>query len=143
MIDSLRHAQDRRLALRRARVNRFTRPIQSFIATETAGGMVLLVAAIIALVWANSPWSHYYHDLLHHHLLIDVGIWSLDASVHFLVNDAAMVIFFFVVGLEIKREAVVGELSDIRRVIVPIAGALGGMIVPAAIFTLIVMGNPG
>ncbi|MDA0815313.1 MAG: Na+/H+ antiporter NhaA [Chloroflexi bacterium] len=143
MIDSLRHAQDRRLALRRARVNRFTRPVQEFIATETAGGLVLLVAAVIALIWANSPWSHHYHDLLHHHLMIDIGIWSLDETLHFWINDAAMVVFFFVVGLEIKRETVVGELSDLRRVIVPIAGAIGGMVVPALIFTMLVAGNPG
>ncbi len=143
MIDPLRHAQDRRLALRRARVNRFTRPIQEFIATETAGGLVLLVAAIVALIWANSPWSHHYHDLLHHHLSIDIGIWRLDETLHFWINDAAMVVFFFVVGLEIKREAVVGELSDLRRVIVPIAGAMGGMLVPALIFTALVAGNPG
>lgn len=143
MIDPVRHAQDHRLALRQQRVSRFTRPVQDFIATETAGGIVLLIAAVIALVWANSPWEHTYHDLLEHHLLIDIGIWSLDASLHFWVNDAAMVVFFFVVGLEIKREAVVGELSDLRRVIVPIAGAIGGMIVPAAIFSMLVMGDAG
>jgi Na+:H+ antiporter, NhaA family len=136
-------AQDPRLARRRARVNRFTRPVQRFIATETAGGFVLLVAAVIALIWANSPWSHIYEDLLHYHLAVDFGIWDLDAPLHFWINDAAMVIFFFVVGLEIKREMVVGELSDPRRVIVPIAGAIGGMVVPAAIFAVIVMGNPG
>jgi len=142
-LEPFAHAQDPRTAQRRQRVERFTRPVQQFIATETAGGVVLLVAAVIALIWANSPWSHSYHELLEHHFLIDLGFWRLDESVHFWINDAAMVIFFFVVGMEIKREAVVGELSDIRRVVVPIMGAIGGMIVPAVIFTLIVRGGEG
>ncbi|GMU40735.1 MAG: Na(+)/H(+) antiporter NhaA [Chloroflexota bacterium] len=131
------------LAARRQRVDRFVRPIQSFINTETAGGVVLLVAALIALVWANSPWSHSYHEVLEHHIAVDLGFWSLDKSVHFWINDVLMVIFFFVVGLEIKREAVVGELSDVRRVIVPIVAAIGGMVAPALIFTLIVAGGDG
>lgn len=131
------------LAARRQRVDRFVRPIQSFINTETAGGVVLLIAALIALVWANSPWSHTYHEVLEHHLSIDLGFWSLDKPVHFWINDVLMVVFFFVVGLEIKREAVVGELSDVRRVIVPIVAAIGGMAAPALIFTLIVAGGDG
>lgn len=132
-----------RQAARRQRVDRFTRPIQTFMATETAGGVVLLVAAVLALAWANSPWSGSYHDLLHYHVAIDVGIWALDAPLHFWINDAAMVIFFFVVGLEIKREAVVGELSELRRVVVPIVGALGGMLAPALLFILFVSGHDG
>ena len=137
------HIHDPKAAQRRLRVDRFTRPVQQFIATETAGGVVLLIAAVIALVWANSPWSHSYHELLEHHFAVDLGFWALDKSVHFWINDAAMVVFFFVVGLEIKREVVIGELSDLRQVIVPIMGALGGMIAPALIFTLIVMGGEG
>ncbi|MEX2032127.1 MAG: Na+/H+ antiporter NhaA, partial [Dehalococcoidia bacterium] len=73
----------------------------------------------------------------------DLGIWSLDAPLHFWINDAAMVLFFFVVGLEIKREAVIGELSDPRRVIVPIVAAMGGMLAPALIFTAIVLSSGG
>lgn len=142
-METLVHALDPKTAQRRQRVDRFATPIQRFIATETAGGMVLLVAAVIALVWANSPWGHVYHDILEHHFRIDLGFWSIDESVHFWINDAAMVIFFFVVGLEIKHEAVVGELSDLRRVIVPIMGAVGGMVAPALIFTTIVAGGQG
>ncbi len=134
---------DPRLGERRQRVDQFVRPIQSFIATETAGGVVLLIAAVLALVWANSPWGESYHHLLEHHLSLDLGFWALDAPLHFWINDAAMVIFFFVVGLEIKRETVVGELSDPRRVIVPIVAALGGMVAPALIFTVLVMGGDG
>ncbi len=143
MLEPFAHAQDPRTARRRQRVERFTRPVQEFIATETAGGVVLLIAAVIALIWANSPWEHSYHEILEHHFLIDLGFWRLDESVHFWINDAAMVIFFFVVGMEIKREAVVGELSDLRRVVVPIMGAIGGMVVPALIFTMIVWGGEG
>ncbi|MEX2372294.1 MAG: Na+/H+ antiporter NhaA, partial [Dehalococcoidia bacterium] len=102
MIDTDRH-HDPRLAKRRQRVDRFVRPVQSFIALETAGGVVLLLASVLALAWANSPWSDSYHDLLEYHLAIDLGFWSLDESLHFWINDAAMVLFFFVVGLEIKR----------------------------------------
>ncbi|MDA0270102.1 MAG: Na+/H+ antiporter NhaA [Chloroflexi bacterium] len=137
------HHEHPRLAARRQHVDRFVRPVQSFISTETSGGVVLLVAAFIALAWANSPWSDTYHQVLEHHLSVDLGFWALDKSVHFWVNDVLMVIFFFVVGLEIKREAVVGELADPRRVIVPIVAAIGGMVGPALIFVLLVGGNPG
>lgn len=143
MLEPLAHALDPLTAKRRQRVDRFTRPVQQFIATETAGGIVLLIAAVIALIWANSPWDHSYHEILEHHFAVDLGFWSLDRSVHFWINDAAMVIFFFVVGLEIKRETVIGELSDPRRVIVPIMGAVGGMVAPALIFTLLVAGGAG
>lgn len=131
------------LAARRQRVDRFVRPVQNFINAETAGGVVLLLAALVAIVWANSPWEHTYHEMLEHHFLVDLGFWSLDKPVHFWINDVLMVVFFFVVGLEIKREAVVGELSDLRRVIVPIVAACGGMIAPALIFTAFVAGGDG
>ncbi len=142
-MESSVHAQDPRIARRRQRVDRFTSPVQAFMNTETAGGMVLLAAAVLALAWANSPWEHSYHEILEHHFSFDLGFWSLDRPVHFWINDAAMVVFFFVVGLEIKREAVVGELSDPRRVVVPIVGALGGMMAPGIIYSLIVMGREG
>jgi NhaA family Na+:H+ antiporter len=120
---------------------RLVRPVQEFIQTEAAGGVLLLIGAIAALVWANSPWSESYHDLFHHHLSFDLGFYSVDETLHFWINDAAMVIFFFVVGMEIKREAVVGELASMRRVIVPAAAALGGMVVPVIIFFLLVNGT--
>ena len=98
--------------------------------TETSGGVVLLAAAVLALIWANSPWADAYHHLIEYHLSVDLGLWALDRSLHFWINDAAMVIFFFVVGLEIKREVVAGELSDRRRMVTPIAGGVGGMVFP-------------
>ena len=113
------------------------RPAQAFIETEAAGGIVLVVAATAALLWANSPWSEQYFDLLHQRIVVDIGIFSVDEDLHFWVNDIAMVIFFFLVGLEIKRELVMGELASVRRVVVPLAAAAGGMLVPLAIFLLV------
>ncbi|MPZ97801.1 MAG: Na+/H+ antiporter NhaA [Dehalococcoidia bacterium] len=121
-----------------ARADRIVRPIQQFIATESAGGIVLLAAALLALGWANSPWSDAYHRLIEQHIIVDLGFYRLDESLHFWVNDGAMVIFFFVVGLEIKREAAIGELASLRRVMVPLFAALGGMLVPVLLFLLVV-----
>ena len=143
MLEPIAHALDLHAAQRRQRVDRFTRPVQQFIATETAGGIVLLVAAVIALAWANSPWEHSYHEMLEHHFAVDLGFWSLDRSVHFWINDAAMVIFFFVVGLEIKRELVHGELRDPKKAALPAIAAVGGMLVPAAIFMALNAGTSG
>ena len=120
---------------------RLVRPIQRFIRTEAAGGIVLLVGAIAALIWVNSPWSQSYHDLFEHHLAFDLGFFSVDEPLHFWINDAAMVIFFFVVGMEIKREVVVGELASVRRMVVPAAAAAGGMIVPVLIFFALASGD--
>ncbi|MBG92968.1 MAG: Na+/H+ antiporter NhaA [Chloroflexi bacterium] len=117
---------------------RLARPIQHFLQTESASGFILLVMAILALTVANSPFSSYYGDFLHHHIAIDFGFYSIDRDLHFWINDAAMVLFFFLVGMEIKRELVVGELASIRRMAVPAAAATGGMVVPALIFFLIV-----
>ena len=128
------------LGERRERILRFARPAQSFIRIQAAGGIALLVAAVQALAWANSPWRDSYERLLAHHVVLDLGFWSLDRSLHYLINDGAMTFFFFVVGLEIKRELADAELASLRRVVVPVAGALGGMIVPVALFFAIAGG---
>jgi NhaA family Na+:H+ antiporter len=120
---------------------RLVRPVQRFLRTESAGGIVLLISTVLALSLANSPLSHYYFDILHHHVAVDLGFYHVDGDLHFWINDAAMVIFFFVVGMEIKREMVLGELASLRRVAVPAAAALGGMIVPMLIFLAIVNGT--
>ncbi|MBM3139893.1 MAG: Na+/H+ antiporter NhaA [Chloroflexi bacterium] len=125
------------LAARRARFEQFVRPVQDFIQTETSGGMVLLGAALAALIWANSPWSAFYHDLLEQKVTVDLGVYTLSKSLHAVINDGAMTVFFFLVGLEIKREVTLGELASRRRVIVPLLGALGGIIAPALIFVAI------
>jgi NhaA family Na+:H+ antiporter len=131
----------RELGARRDRILRLARPAQDFIRTEAAGGIVLLAAALVALAWANSPWHGEYERLLEHHIVLDLGFWQLDRSLHFLINDGAMTLFFFVVGLEIKREIAVGELASMRRVVVPVAGAIGGMLVPVALFFAIAGGS--
>lgn len=109
-------------------------PVESFLALETAGGILLLVAAATALLWANSPWKHSYHDLWHTPVGFGVGDWSMVQSLHFWINDGLMTIFFLLAGLEIKREMAHGELSDLKRASLPILAAIGGMVVPALIY---------
>ena len=128
---------------RRETVERLTGPVQRFIATEISGGILLLVGLLTAIAWANSPWADSYSRLLHHHLAVNLGFWSLDEPLEFWVNDLLMTVFFFVVGLEIKRELVAGELARFRQAIIPIAGAVGGMAVPALIYIAILRGGPG
>ena len=115
---------------------RRARALREFLDTEVAGAVVLLVAVVVALVWANSSLSSSYSDLWHTELSVSVG-WGLDMSMHQVVNDGLMTVFFFVVGLEIKRELVDGELSDPRTAAVPVAAAIGGMVVPALLFAAI------
>jgi Na+:H+ antiporter, NhaA family len=121
----------------------FIAPLRNFLHTEAAGGVVLVVATVVALVWANSPWKDSYLDLWHTHLTISLGSHSIDMDLQEWVNDALMVIFFFVVGLEIKRELVEGELRDPRRAALPAIAAVGGMVVPALIYVAINAGGDG
>src|SRR5687768_14105867 len=110
------------------------RPVREFLRVEAAGSLLLLLAAAVALVWANSPWAESYDALWHAHLTIDVGPLHLDESLQHWVNDALMVIFFFVVGLEIKYELVNGDLRDAKTAALPIVAAIGGMVVPAGLY---------
>lgn len=110
------------------------RPFQRFMHREASGGIVLIVATAAALIWANSPWSSSYSDLWHQHVSLHIASYHLDLTLHHLVNDLLMAIFFFVVGLEIKREIVVGELRSLSAAGLPAMGAIGGMVVPAAMF---------
>ena len=117
------------------------RPVREFLRVEAAGSLLLLLAAAVALVWANSPWAESYDALWHAHLTIDVGPLHLDESLQHWVNDALMVIFFFVVGLEIKYELVNGDLRDPKTAALPIVAAIGGMAVPAGLY--IALNPPG
>jgi len=119
--------------------SRFIRPVMEFTRVEAAGGIVLLVAAVLALVWANSPWYESYFRLFNAHIDINGWIIHIDESLKHLINDGLMAIFFFVVGLEIKRELVVGELNSVKKAALPALAALGGMIVPALIYVGFVM----
>jgi NhaA family Na+:H+ antiporter len=122
---------------------RLIRPLIDFLHTEAAGGVALVVAAIVALLWANSPWDASYDDLWNTHLAVSLGDWELDLDLREWINDGLMVFFFFVVGLEIKRELVEGELRDRRRAMLPVCAALGGMLVPALIYTAFNAGGEG
>jgi NhaA family Na+:H+ antiporter len=119
------------------------RPVREFLRIETAGSALLLGAALIALIWANSPWAGSYDSFWHTHVTLDLGILRLDESLQHWVNDALMVIFFFVVGLEIKYELVQGDLRDPKTAALPIVAALGGMVVPALIYVAILGGAEG
>jgi len=116
------------------------RPIREFLRIEAAGSVLLLLAAAAALVWANSPWSESYDALWHTEVTLDAGVLHLSESLQHWVNDALMVIFFFVVGLEIKYELVHGDLRDPRTAALPIVAAIGGMVVPALIYVAIAGG---
>jgi Na+:H+ antiporter, NhaA family len=116
---------------------------QAFARIEASSGIVLIVAALAALVWANSPWDEAYFDLLHTQLSVDVDIVLLDLTLQHWINDGLMALFFFLMGLEIKRELVHGELSTPRRALLPATAALGGMVVPALIYTAFNAGGEG
>ncbi len=113
---------------------RLPRPVRQFLETEASGGILLLTAALVALAWANSPWRAAYQSLWHTQVALDVGRWSLHGDLRHWVNDALMAVFFFVVGLEIKRELVHGELRNPRTAAMPAIAALGGMVVPALLY---------
>jgi NhaA family Na+:H+ antiporter len=122
---------------------RVLRPLTDFLHTEASGGVVLLGATVVALMWANSVWQASYVDLWHHQLTIGVGGHDISLDLQEWINDGLMAIFFFVVGLEIKRELVVGELRQPRRAALPAIAALGGMVVPALIYAGFNAGGAG
>jgi Na+:H+ antiporter, NhaA family len=126
-----------------APIDRLLRPFQRFAQQETSSGVVLLGCAIVALTWANSPWGASYERLWEQPITIGHVRWGLTMSLHHWINDGLMAIFFFVVGLEIKRELLIGELSTRQTAALPIAGALGGMIVPALIYAAFNVGTDG
>jgi NhaA family Na+:H+ antiporter len=118
-----------------------SRPLERFLRIEAASGILLIVAAAVALAWANSPWAASYTHLWHTPLGMRIGPFTFERTLEWFVNDGLMVIFFFVVGMEIRREIHQGELSEWRRAALPAAAALGGMLAPAALY-LIFAGAP-
>ena len=118
-------------------INYITSPFRWFFKLEASSGLVLLFAAIIALYLSNSIYSEFYFKTLSAHFAAGTENFNLDLSIIHWINDALMAIFFFVVTLEIKREFLQGELSKPKQALLPIIGAVGGMIVPAAIYIII------
>jgi Na+:H+ antiporter, NhaA family len=127
----------------RAPIDAILEPFRQFAHAQAAGGIVLIACTVLALAWANSPWRGAYDALWHTELTVGVGRLVLSKGLAHWINDGLMAIFFFVVGLEIKREVLAGELASPRQAALPIAAALGGMAVPAAFYAAVNTGGPG
>jgi Na+/H+ antiporter NhaA len=118
-------------------------PVRSFLSTETGGAVAMLAAAIAALLWANSPWSHSYESVWTTRLVIRIGTAGISADLRDWVNEGLMTLFFLVVGLEAKRELDLGQLRERRRLAIPVVGAIGGVTVPILIYLAFNAGGPG
>ncbi len=129
--------------VRSSRLAPLLQPVEAFLSAESAGGIVLLAGALAALLWANSPWGDSYAHFWHAKLTIGIGSRALAMSLEHWVNDGLMVVFFLLVGLEIKRELLIGELASLRRAALPLAAAIGGMVVPAGIYLALNAGGGG
>jgi Na+:H+ antiporter, NhaA family len=126
----------------RSRIDLLLRPFRLFLGFEAAGGILLILATVVAMVWANSSYKHLYEAFQHTYISISIGEYVLKEDILHWINDGLMAMFFFVVGLEIKREFIVGDLSSPRRAALPIAGAIGGMVAPALIYVYFSYGTP-
>ncbi len=115
-------------------IDKLMRPLQTFARHKLAGAGLLMLATVVAIGWANSPWKHSYHQLLEIQVRVGIGDLQLDKTLHHWINDGLMGAFFFLVGLEIKRELLTGELSSFRKATLPAVAALGGMIAPALVY---------
>ena len=123
-------------------IKNLSKPFKRFFQLEAASGLVLLIAAIIALIISNSNYNDLYFHTLEQYLFIGINNFGLKLSVHHWINDALMAIFFFFVTLEIKREFIQGELSNFKKALLPIIAAIGGMLVPALFYVVINFDNP-
>src|SRR6266576_702196 len=124
-------------------IERLVRPFQEFAKLEASGGILLIGCTVAALIWANLPWASSYFHLWHTNLTFGHIGGLLSEPLHLWINDGLMALFFLLVGLEIKREMLVGELASFQKAALPIAAALGGMIVPAGLYVLFNYGGPG
>jgi Na+:H+ antiporter, NhaA family len=118
-------------------IEQIFKPVSKFIHQEFTSGIILFVCVIIAIVWVNSPWADYYHHVWDTKLSIGFSDFNFNQPLHVWINDGLMAIFFFVIGLELKREFMAGELSTIKKASLPMMAALGGMLVPALIYFVI------
>ena len=122
-------------------IKNLSKPFKWFFQLEAASGLVLLIAAIIALFISNSNFSEYYFRTLEQYIFVGINDFGLKLSVHHWINDLLMAIFFFFVTLEIKREFIQGELSNLKKAMLPIIAAVGGMVVPALFYIMINLGD--
>lgn len=122
-------------------IDRLLSPMREFLRHRLAGAALLMLATLAAIIIANSPLAHAYHHFLHSRIEVDAGLLGLDYTIHHWINDGLMSVFFFLVGLEIKRELMVGELSSARKATLPAIAALGGMVIPAGFYALLNQGT--
>lgn len=130
-------------ALTESPVQRLVQPLARFLEIEAASGVLLVICTVTALALANSPWSHGWEEFWHMSVVIRIGSWELSNTLLHWINDGLMTIFFFLVGLEIKREIVDGELRSFKKAALPLVAAVGGMLVPATVFLLSQGGGEG
>ena len=123
-------------------IKNLSKPFKWFFKLEAASGLILLIAAVIALFVSNSTFCEFYFSSLEKYLFIGINNFGLKLSVHHWINDGLMAIFFFFVTLEIKREFIHGELSNLKKALLPIIGAIGGMLVPALFYVMFNYQNP-
>lgn len=126
-----------------APIQQVVEPFQEFLHAESSGGILLLAVTVVALIWANSPWADTYHEIWNTPISIVVGSFALTETILEWINDGLMAMFFFVIGLEIKREILVGELASIRQAALPLAAAVGGTVVPAGLYWAFNADGPG
>ena len=124
-------------------IETLTKPFEEFARLESSGGILLIGCTLAALIWANSPWSHGYFELWHTKLTVGFAKATLSKEIHFWINDGLMAIFFLLVGLEIKREVLIGELASLQKAALPLVAAIGGMLLPAAFYFLFNQSGPG
>ena len=117
-------------------IERLTKPFEEFARLESSGGILLIACTVAALLWANSPWGESYFNLWHTQLTVGFARAALSKEIHFWINDGLMAVFFLLVGLEIKREVLIGELASLRKAALPLVAALGGMLIPAGFYFL-------
>lgn len=128
--------------MRQSKIDRILEPVNKFIHLEYTGGIVLLSCVVLAILWANVAGIESYHHVWEQHFKIGLGTFTLDEPLHVWINDGLMAIFFFLIGLELKREFINGELSTLKTASLPMMAALGGMLVPALIYFAINRGQP-
>ncbi len=118
------------------KIDKILKPVERYMHGESTAGIVLLASAVIAMLWTNSDWSDSYHHLWEYKIAIQAGEYGISKTLHEWINDGLMALFFFVIGLELKREIMAGELSDMGKAMLPLIAALGGMLLPALIYFL-------